>query len=62
MIDHNVMRFHISVHNALAVAEIQGLQKLKDVIPDIEICEFGVEVPEIRIVHVLEDKGRCLAL
>jgi len=28
MVDHNVMRLHISVHDALAVAEVQRLQEL----------------------------------
>jgi hypothetical protein len=28
MVDHNVMRLDISVHDALAVAEVQRLEKL----------------------------------
>jgi hypothetical protein len=36
------MRLHISVHDTLAVAEVERLQELIDVISDIEIVEFGI--------------------
>ena len=62
MIDHNVMRFNVSVHDALAVAIVQALQQLVYVIPDIDVVELGVEAPKIRIVHVFEDQGWRLAL
>jgi hypothetical protein len=55
MVDHNVMRLHVPVHNALAVTKIQRLEQLKDVISDIVVVEFGVEASEVRVVHVLED-------
>jgi len=35
MVDHNVMRFHISMHDAFAMAKVEGLEELKDVIPNI---------------------------
>ena len=56
MIDHNVMRLHIAVHNALAVAEVEGLEELEDVVPHVDVVEFGVEAPEVGIVDVLEDE------
>ena len=56
MIDHNVMRFHIAVHDALAVTEIERLEQLVDVVPDIDIHEFRVEAPEISVVDIFEDK------
>jgi hypothetical protein len=62
MIDHNVMRFHVSVHDAFAVAEIQRLEKLEYVETDVEVVEFGVEASEIDVVDVLEDERRGLAL
>ena len=62
MIDHNVMRFDISMHDALAVAEVQSLEQLQDVEAYIEIVEFGVKTSEVRVVDILEDEGRCLAL
>lgn len=62
MIDHNVMRLHISVHDALAVTEIKRLEKLKNVKPHIEIGELGVEVAEVGVVDVLKDERGRLAL
>lgn len=56
MVDHNVVRFHIAVHDALAVTEIQSLQELKYVVADIEVVEFGVEAAEIGVVDVFENK------
>lgn len=42
MVDHNVMRLHITVHDALAVTEIQRLEELGDVETNIEVVELGV--------------------
>ena len=62
MIDHNVMRLDITVHDSLAVAEIEGLQELEDVKSNINIVELGVQASEIGVVDELEDKGRRFAL
>ncbi len=56
MIDHNVMRLDVAVHNALAVAEVEGLEEFVDVEPHIEVVELGVQAAEIGIVDVLEDE------
>lgn len=50
------MRLHISVHDALAVAEIQRLEKLGNVETNIEIVELGVQASEVGVVHELEDE------
>ena len=62
MIDHNVMRFHVSVHDALAVAVVERLEELVDVVAYIDIVELGVEAPEIGVVDVLEDQRWSLTL
>ena len=56
MIDHNVMRLDVSVHDAFAVAEVQRLEQLVDVEPNVEVVELGVEAPEIDVVDILEDE------
>jgi hypothetical protein len=56
------MRLHISVHNALAVTEVERFEKLKDVVPHIQIVEFGIETPEVGVVDVFEDERGCFAL
>jgi hypothetical protein len=62
MVDHNVMRLHVSVHNALAVAEVQRLKQLQDVEPHVDVVELGVQAAEVGVVDVLEDERRRLAL
>lgn len=62
MIDHNVMRLHISMHDALAVAVVEGLEEFEDVVPHVEVVELRIERPEIGVVDVFEDEGRCFAL
>jgi len=62
MIDHNVMRLNITVHDAFAVAEVEGLEELEDVIPYVVVLELGVEAPEVGVVDVFEYQRRCLAL
>lgn len=56
------MRLHIAVHDALAVAEIQRLEELGNVEPNIEIVELRVQASEVGIVHELEDERWRFAL
>jgi hypothetical protein len=62
MIDHNVMRLHIPVHDSLAVTVVERLEQLKDIVPHIQVVELRVEAPEIGVVDVFEDQRRCLRL
>ena len=62
MIDHNVMRLHIAVHDALAMAVVQGLEQLVDVESDVKVVELGVEAPEVGVVDMFEDERRGLTL
>lgn len=62
MIDHNVMRLDVSVHDALAVAVIKSLEQLKDVVPNINVVELGVKAAEVGVVDVLEDQRWGFAL
>jgi len=62
MIDHNVMGLDISVHNALAVAEVQRFEKLKNVVPDINVVELWIQAPKVGVVDILEDERRRFRL
>ena len=62
MIDHDVVRLDITVHDAFAVAEVKGLEQLEDVVPYVVVLELGVEAPEVGVVDVFEYQRRCLAL
>lgn len=62
MIDHNVMRFYVSVHDSLAVAVIECLEELVDVVSYVDVIELGVEASEVGVVNILEDQRWRLAL
>ena len=62
MINHYIMWLDIPVHYAFAVAEIQRLQQLVDVIPDVVVLEFGIQTPEVGVVDIFENKGWCFTL
>ena len=62
MVDHNVVRFNVSVHDTLAMAKVQPLEQLVDVVPYVNVVKLGVQAPKICIVDMLEDQRRCLAL
>ena len=47
---------------AVLVARKTNLQKLEDVISHVVVHEFWVETSKVRIVDILEDQGRRLAL
>ena len=42
MVDHNVMRLHISVHDTLAVTEVERFEEFKDVVSDVDVVELGI--------------------
>lgn len=62
MINHYVMGFHISMHDSLAVAEVQSLQEFIDIKADVEIGETRVQGSKVRVVDIFEDQARRLAL
>lgn len=55
MIDHNVMRLHIPVHDALAMAKVKSLEQLEYIKPHIEVVELRIKATEIDIVNVFEN-------
>lgn len=62
MIDHNVVRFHIPVHNTLAVAKVKRFEELVDVVAHVIVAKLGIESAEVGVVDILEDQGRSLTL
>jgi len=42
MIYHDIMRFYVSVHYAFAVTEVEGFEKLKHVVSNVEVDKLGV--------------------
>lgn len=42
MINHDIMRFNISMHNAFAMTKVKGLKEFVDVVTDIEVDKTRV--------------------
>ena len=62
MINHDVVGLHISVHDALAVAEIECFEQLINIEAHVIIRKAGVECPEIGVIDSFKDQTRSLAL
>lgn len=62
MINHDVVRLDISVHDTPRVAKVESLEQLMDIVAHVEIGKFGVQGLEVGVVDVFKDDGRSLAL
>jgi hypothetical protein len=62
VVDHDIVGLDISVHDALAVTEVQRLEELVDVEADIIVRKPGVQRAEVGVVDSLEDQAGSLAL
>lgn len=60
MIDHNVVRLDISMHDTFTMTEIQSFEQLVDVKSHIIIDEAGVEGAKVCIVDILKDQAGVL--
>lgn len=62
MVDHDVVRLHIAVHDTLRVAVVESLEDFKHVVADVEVVEALVKLAEIGVAGVdeLSDDGGCL--
>lgn len=54
MVDHNVVRFDVSVHDAFTVAKVQCFEQFEDIVSHIVINESRIERPEVGVVHIFE--------
>lgn len=62
VVNHDIVRLDISVHDALAVTEVERLEQLVDIEANIVVGEARVECPEIGVVDSLKDQTRGFAL
>ena len=58
MINHDVVRLNVSMHNSLLMAEIEGLHYFLQVKADIVILKGWIELLEINVVNKLKNQ-RC---
>lgn len=62
MINHDIVRLDIAMHDSPRVTEIERLEQFVDVVPDVVVGQARVEDFEVGVVDVLEDQGGGLAL
>mmetsp|Transcript_87340 Transcript_87340/g.138615 ORF Transcript_87340/g.138615 Transcript_87340/m.138615 type:complete len:249 (+) Transcript_87340:272-1018(+) len=62
VVNHHVVRLHVSVHDSLGVAVVESLENLKDVVPNVVVGQRRVQLLEVRVVDVLKYQARCLGL
>ena len=62
VVNHDVMRLDIAVHDSLRMAVIKGLQDFEHVITNIKVVEALVKFAEVSItgINKLSDDCRCL--
>lgn len=58
VVDHDVVRLHIAVHDSITVAVVKGLEEFQDVVADVIVSEGWVKDLKIGVVDVLEDQAR----
>jgi len=59
MVNHDVVRLDIAVHDALAMAIVEGLEQFENVESHVKVLELGVEAPEVGVVDIFEyQRGR----
>lgn len=62
VVDHHIVRFHISVHDAHRVGVVKRFQKLVHVEADVVIRESWVQSAEVDVVDMFKDKSRRFQL
>jgi len=62
VVDHDVVRLDVAVHDAARVAEVERLEELEHVEAHVAIGELRVQELRVEVVDVLEDERRRLAL
>ena len=62
MVNHDVVRLDITVHDALRVAEIKRFQDFVHIEANVEVVETLVQLAEIRVTRIdeLRNNRRCL--
>lgn len=59
VVDHDIVRFYVTMHNALRVAVVKGLQDFKHVVSNVKVVETLVKFSEISVTGIdeLGDNG-----
>ena len=62
MIDHDVVGLHITVGDALRMAEVESTEDFENVVAYVEVIEILVQCTEVNItgVYILHDESRSL--
>lgn len=52
VVNHDIVRLDVPVHDALGMAKVERFEQLKDIVSDVVVGEFGVERFEFGILLV----------
>lgn len=58
VIDHHIVWLDVPMHDAHAVAVVQGLEELVQVVTDVVVSQGLVQLLEVGIVHMFENESR----
>ena len=61
IVDDDIKRLDVSMHDSVGVRELEGLEHLKDVKSSLEVGESGEELLGLGVVHVLVHETRHAA-
>ena len=62
MIDHNIMRFDVAMHDSPRMTEIERFEEFVDVVSYVVVGEARIEDFEIGVVDIFENDGRSFRL
>ena len=62
MVDHDIMRFDVAMHDSPRMAEVERFEEFVDVVSYVVVGESRVENFKIGVVDIFEDDGGSFGL
>ena len=61
LVEQDVCRAHVAVHHAIGVRKCERHEQLMDVVPNVYVCEGGIQQFEVCVGHVFKHQRRSFA-
>lgn len=52
MVNHDIVRLDVPVHDALGMTEIERFEQFKDVVSDVVVGKFGIERFKLGVLDI----------